>query len=69
MISTGFDSGSMAAVGRLGVNIRALDTLGLTVATFLGSDALGRALALGSNELGVRLGSTSDPAASSDADF
>jgi len=49
--------------------MRALDTLGLTVATFLGSDALGRALALGSSKLAARLGSTSDPAASSDADF
>jgi len=69
LISIGFDSGSIAAVGRLGVNIRALDTLGVTVATFLGSDALGRALALGSSKLDARLGSASDPVASSDADF
>ena len=78
LISTGvLEMGSTAAVGRLtGVKMRAFDTLGLTVATFFGRDALGRALALGSRRPGGRLGdalfgldSSSDPAASSVADF
>ena len=52
----GFDMGSTAAIGRLGVKFRALDTLGLTVATFFGSEAEGSALALGSKRLDGRLG-------------
>ncbi len=44
--------GSMAAVGRwCGVKTRAFDKLGLTVATFFGSDALGKARAFGSSRL------------------
>lgn len=44
----------MAAVGRFGVKTRALDKFGLMVATFFGSEALGKARALGSRRLEVR---------------
>ncbi len=42
--------GSTVAIGRRGVKTRAFDKFGETVATFLGSESLGSALAFESKE-------------------